>query len=245
MLTHFIENASSFGQDIDSLFSLITYLAGFWFILAELVLFYFIFRFRRKKETPAQYITGEKKSEMKWIKIPHHLILVCDVAIVIGAIFVWVKVKQDSPPIDEEIRVIGQQWAWSFVQPGPDGLLDTEDDISTVDKLHIKVDTTYRFHLESVDVMHSFSVPVFRLKQDAVPGRTITGWFKATKEGEFDIQCAEMCGIGHGVMAGRIFIESEEKHKEWMTASASNTNSTQMLATTTSKKNKTKKKQNG
>ncbi|MBL4575893.1 MAG: cytochrome c oxidase subunit II [Opitutaceae bacterium] len=245
MLTYFIENASSYGQDIDSLFSLVTVLAGFWFILAELVLFYFIFRFRRKKDKPAQYITGEKKKEMKWIKIPHHLILVCDVFIVIGAIYVWIEVKQDSPPIDEEIRIIGQQWAWSFVQPGPDGLLDTDDDISTVDTLHIKVNTVYRFHLESEDVMHSFSVPVFRLKQDAVPGRIITGWFEAIKEGEFDIQCTEMCGIGHGVMAARIIIESEEKHNEWMTASTSKASSTEMLADTTSKKNKTRQKQNG
>ena len=64
--------------------------------------------------------------------------------------------------------------------------------------------------------MHSFSVPVFRLKQDAVPGRVITGWFEANRSGEYDIQCAEICGIGHGVMAGRISIESPEDHVAWM-----------------------------
>jgi cytochrome c oxidase subunit 2 len=65
-------------------------------------------------------------------------------------------------------------------------------------------------------VVHSFSVPVFRLKQDAVPGRTITGWFRPTQTGEFDIQCAEICGIGHGVMGARIHIESESEHATWM-----------------------------
>jgi cytochrome c oxidase subunit 2 len=112
--------------------------------------------------------------------------------------------------------VIGQQWAWSFVHPGPDGKLDTPDDIATVDELHIQTDTVYHFKLEARDVLHSFSVPVFRLKQDAVPGRIITGWFEATKTGTFDIQCAEICGIGHGVMAGRIVIETAEQHVAWM-----------------------------
>ena len=70
--------------------------------------------------------------------------------------------------------------------------------------------------LEAVDVLHDFSVPVFRLKQDAIPGRVITGWFEPNLEGEFDVQCAEICGIGHGLMAARVFITSPEKHAAWM-----------------------------
>ncbi len=65
-------------------------------------------------------------------------------------------------------------------------------------------------------MIHSFSVPVFRLKQDAVPGRVITGWFEATKTGTHDIQCAEICGIGHGVMGARIVIESPARHAAWV-----------------------------
>ena len=79
--------------------------------------------------------------------------------------------------------MVAQQWAWSFVHPGPDGQLDTADDIKTVDELHVKVDTLYHFKLESRDVLHSFSVPVFRLKQDVIPGRVITGWFQPTQTG--------------------------------------------------------------
>jgi cytochrome c oxidase subunit 2 len=70
--------------------------------------------------------------------------------------------------------------------------------------------------LESKDVIHSFFVPVFRLKQDAIPGRTINGWFKPTKTGTYDILCAEICGIGHGLMGGRIVIESPEQHAAWV-----------------------------
>lgn len=215
-----MEQASSFAGDIDQVILIIAVLAGFWFILAELVLFYFCFKFRRRDGQPAQYISGEEKHQKRWIKIPHDLILVCDIVILIFAIRVWYNIKQDLPPADETIGVIGHQWAWRFVHPGLDKQLGTEDDIETVDELHVKVDTTYHFKLESADVLHSFSIPVFRLKQDAVPGRVVTGWFRPTKTGEFDFQCAEMCGIGHGIMAARVVIETPEQHDQWLRTKA-------------------------
>jgi cytochrome c oxidase subunit 2 len=138
----------------------------------------------------------------------------------VGAIQVWVKIKQTEPPPDEVVRVTGQQWAWTFDHPGPDGLLDTADDIRTSDSLHVEVGKTYQFQLESRDVVHSFFVPVFRLKQDAVPGRVITGWFKATQTGTYDISCAQICGVAHGIMAGEIVIESAEQHTAWVRAHA-------------------------
>ena len=216
MIERYVEAASTYASDIDGLILLITVLVGFWFILSEAVFFGFIFRYRRKEGVKADYITGEEKEYSRWIHWPHYLIIVCDIFIIYGAVTVWYNVKQDLPPAEQRIRVIAQQWAWSFVQPGPDGKLDTPDDIRTVDELHIKANTLYHYHLEARDVLHSFSVPVFRLKQDAVPGRVITGWFEATKTGTFDIQCAEICGIGHGVMVGRIIIEAPEQHIAWM-----------------------------
>ncbi len=68
----------------------------------------------------------------------------------------------------------------------------------------------------SRDVIHDFSVPAFRLKQDAIPGRTITGWFKPVLAGTFDIQCAEICGIGHGVMAARIHVQDTADYRRWV-----------------------------
>lgn len=112
--------------------------------------------------------------------------------------------------------MIGQQWAWSFVHPGPDGEIDTADDIANTDELHLEVDKLYHYKLESRDVLHSFSVPVFRLKQDAIPGRVITGWFQPTMTGTYDIQCAEICGIGHGLMPARVVIETPEQHAAWV-----------------------------
>jgi cytochrome c oxidase subunit 2 len=216
MIDAYVEAVSSYAGDIDGLFLLITVLVGFWFILTEAVFFGFIFRYRRRDGVRAAYITGEEHEYTRWIHWPHYLIIACDIIIIVAAVRVWYDIKQALPPAEQTVRVISQQWAWSFVHPGPDGAIDTADDIKTVDELHVRANTLYHFKLESRDVLHSFSVPVFRLKQDAIPGRVITGWFKAMKTGTFDIQCAEICGLGHGVMAGRIVIETPEQHAAWM-----------------------------
>lgn len=220
MFERFALDASTFAGDIDNLILLVTVLVGFWFLVAEGVFFWLLFKFRARDGKKALYITGEKKEETKWISIPHGLVLVCDVFIIVGAIRVWTTVKLDLPPPDATVRVISQQWAWSFVHPGPDGKLDTADDVRTADELHVQDGKTYHFLLESKDVLHSLSIPAFRLKQDAIPGRIVKGWFKPTKVGRFDIQCAEICGIGHGIMAGRIVVDTPDDHAKWMKASA-------------------------
>ena len=216
MTGRYLEAASTYARDIDGLIALIFALVGFWFILSEAVFFWLIFKFRARDGVKAQYVAGETKREKRWITWPHMAVLVCDVFIIVGAVWVWYNVKQNLPPAQHTVRVIGQQWAWTFVHPGPDGQLDTGDDIALIDELHVKKGVVYHYKLESKDVLHNFSVPVFRLKQDAIPGRTITGWFEPTKVGEYDIQCAEICGIGHGIMGARIHIESAAEHAAWM-----------------------------
>ncbi len=212
----FLPQASSFAASIDNLIIMIAVLVGFWFFLAEGIFFWLIFKFKARPGVKGQYITGEEPEQKKWISRPHTAVLVCDVAVIVFAVMVWMNVKQSMPPADETVRIIAQQWAWTFVNPGPDKKLDTPDDVVTVDEMHVINNKTYHFYLESRDVLHDFSVPVFRLKQDAIPGRVMTGWFKPTKEGTFDIQCAEICGIGHGIMGARITIETPEQHAAWM-----------------------------
>lgn len=216
MIERYIVAASSYAQDVDALIMLISVLVGFWFLLCEVVFFGLIIRFRKKEGVRADYISGEEKHHKRWITIPHLLVLVCDVFIIVGAVRVWYEVKQYLPTPHETVRVIGQQWAWTFVHAGPDGKINTDDDITTVNELHVEVDRAYHYKLESLDVLHSFSVPVFRLKQDAIPGRVITGWFEPTLTGTYDIQCAEICGIGHGLMGARIFIEDAREHAAWV-----------------------------
>lgn len=215
-LAQFIPQASTYASSIDNVIFLVGVLVGFWFFVAEGMFFWLIWRFRAKEGVKSEYIEGHEKHLKRWITWPHGLVLVCDLIIIVAAVQVWYNVKQRLPEADSTVRVIGQQWAWTFQHPGADNELDTADDIFTVDELHVQVDQTYHFLLESRDVLHSFSVPVFRIKQDAIPGRTITGWFEPTIVGEFDMQCAEICGIGHGVMASRIFIEDQQAHADWI-----------------------------
>lgn len=216
MMEWMLNSASTYAGDIDNLILVVTVLTGFWLLVAEGVLFYFCWRFRKSANPKAQYITGEKKEEMKWIHLPHNLVLVCDLVIIALAIKVWFGVKQDLPQADETVGVRVRQWAWAFTHPGPDKQLGTDDDVETVDELRLKVDTTYHFKLQSDDVNHSFSIPVFRLKQDAIPGREITGWFKPNKAGTYDIQCTEICGIGHGLMPAKLVVETEPEHMAWL-----------------------------
>ena len=217
IIENFVPVASTYAADIDGVWELIFWLVGFWFVLSEGVFFWLLWKFRRRSEDQkAQYITGELQSEKRWITIPHLLVLVCDVFIIVGAVRVWYDVKQKLPEAQSMVRVIGQQWAWTFVHAGPDNVLDTEDDITTVNELRLAKDTLYHYKLESKDVLHNFSVPVFRLKQDSIPGREITGWFEPTKTGEWDVQCAEICGIGHGLMGARVIIETPEANAAWM-----------------------------
>jgi cytochrome c oxidase subunit II len=211
-----IESASSYAGQIDNVILLIGFFTGAWLLLTLAVFFYFLIRYRAKPGEKALYIEGESHEEAKWVHWPHYAVIFCDVIIIAVAVPAWYHVKQELPRADATIRIIGQQWAWKFVHPGKDNELGTKDDIETVDELHLQADMTYHFKLESDDVMHDFSVPVFRLKQDAIPGRVITGWMKPTKAGEFDIQCAEMCGIGHGVMAAKLYVEEAAEHKQWI-----------------------------
>jgi cytochrome c oxidase subunit 2 len=215
MLEYYLPRVSSYAGDIDFLFTTITLIVGFWFFLTMAVFLGFVYFFKRKDGVKAKYISGETHAEERWITIPHYLVIVCDIVLIAGTVVVWKHIKQDMPANTVPIKIVAQQWAWTFVHPGADGELNTADDITLVDELHVEKGVNYKFHLEATDVMHSFSVPVFRLKQDAVPGRVITGWFKPIKTGEYDIQCAEMCGIAHGLMGARLFVEEKEGHELW------------------------------
>ena len=218
MISWFVTQGSTYARDIDNLILLVGVIVGVWFIAAELIFFWLIFKFRERKGVATQYIAGESKSEKKWVSYPHYAVLVFDLIILVVALRVWNDVKIAAPQTDERVRIIAQQWAWTFVHAGPDGQLDTADDVRTVDELNVQLGRKYLYELHSRDVLHSFSVPVFRLKQDAVPGRAITGWFEPTVAGDFDIQCAEICGIGHGLMPARIHVRTADDYSKWLAA---------------------------
>jgi cytochrome c oxidase subunit 2 len=211
-----LPQASTYAADIDNLILLIAVIVGAWFIAAELIFFWLIYRFRARSGIGARYIAGETKQEHRWVSYPHYAVLAFDIVILVVALRVWSDVKITAPQPDETVRIIAQQWAWTFEHAGPDGQFNTPDDIRTVEDLHLQQHRVYRFELHSRDVLHSFSVPAFRLKQDAVPGRMIAGWFTPTQLGTFDVQCAEICGIGHGLMPARVHVQTAAAYRSWM-----------------------------
>jgi len=216
-----LNQISTFATQIDGIILLVGLITTFWLLVAEGFFFWLIWRFRERPGVKTQYVQGDEKHIKQFINVPHALILLCDVVIIMAAMRVWYNIKQRLPEAEATVRAIGQQWAWVFQYPGRDGRLDTDDDFYTSDHLFIEVNRTYHIQLRSRDVVHDFSVPVFRFKQDAVPGRTITGWFRARQTGAWDIQCAEMCGLGHGAMAGRIHVQSAAQHAAWLASQTS------------------------
>jgi cytochrome c oxidase subunit 2 len=211
--------ASSYAGEIDYVIKLITYTVGAWLLAAYVILFGFLIAFRRKQGQPARYVPGRGR-QMAWVLVPVFLVALCDFAIDLANTPIWRSIKEEIPETETSVRVLARQWSWEFVYPGPDGQFDTEDDVRNTGELHVKVHAKTRFEVTAADVLHSFAIPAFRLKQDAIPGRVIAGWFEATQTGRFDLQCAEICGTGHSVMAGRVVVHTPEEFNAFMTAHA-------------------------
>ncbi len=210
-----VDNISSFGPDIDSVIGLVFLITGLWLVVAEVVLVGFVIRFRRREGKRAVWLPGEKWRASSWVIIPVVLVALCDFAIEVSSAHVWDMVKVDVPQHDVLVRITARQFAWSFTYAGEDGVLDTDDDFTTVGELHVPRDKVVRFQLVSLDVLHSFFVPAMRLKQDAVPGRSIPGWFDANKEGRYEIACAELCGGAHTQMRAELVVDSSENFASW------------------------------
>ena len=120
-----------------------------------------------------------------------------------------------QPPTDVIIQVTAKQFNWQVAYPGPDGKFGTEDDKKFLDEMHVPVNKPIRVILKSQDVIHSFFVPNFRIKQDAVPGREIMAWFDATKPGKYEWPCAELCGFGHSGMKGWVYVHTADDYAKW------------------------------
>ena len=211
---------SSYAGDIDAVFRFIYWLtfAIFWLVTILMVVALYRYRYREGDTRRATYTHGNTALELAWTIIP--------AIVFVGIWFVskttWADIKAKIPPPDAQVRVTASQFAWSFAYPGPDGLFDTADDktdkeLQGADKeLHVPVNKVVKVVLRSNDVIHSFFVPSFRLKQDAVPGREINVWFKATKPGRYELPCAELCGPGHSGMVNWVNVLSDADYQKWV-----------------------------
>jgi cytochrome c oxidase subunit 2 len=216
MLGWLPQNISTFGGDIDWMFAIIYYVVGFWFVLAEVLLIYFIFRYRKRGTEKALYERGERWSELAWILVPAAIVLALDLGIDAAGGPIWTKIKEQQPPGGVQVRVTGKQFNWEFTYPGPDGQFDTPDDLTMDNELHVPVGQNVQLTMGARDVIHSFFIPTVRLKQDVLPGRTIKGWFNATKTGQYEIACAELCGFGHYNMRGFLTVHDPQDYQRWV-----------------------------
>lgn len=212
----FPENVSTFGGEVDSLFYLILYITGAWFLLTEGLILFFLIRYRRRASAKAAYLPGNTLRQAAWILVPCLIVLILDLWIDFRGAAVWARIKGKVPASDLMIQVTGKQFNWEIVYPGPDGKFGTEDDFQTENELHVPVGKVVRVVLKSKDVIHSFFLPHLRLKQDAVPGREIPAWFEATRPGQFEIPCAELCGFGHSGMNGQLIVHTPEEYQKWV-----------------------------
>lgn len=216
MFNWFPKNISTYGGEIDSVFYLIFYIVGFWFLLAEAAIIYFIIRYRRREGQRATFVNGEKLKQAAWILVPGLIVLILDLGIDFAGAKAYDKVKGEVPAVDVRVQVTGKQFNWLIKYPGPDGKLGTADDLDLENELHVPVNKVVQVVLKSADVIHSFFVPVLRLKQDAVPGREINAWFKVSETGQYEIPCAELCGYGHYTMRGFLIVHSAEEYARWV-----------------------------
>jgi cytochrome c oxidase subunit 2 len=218
----FPERASTFAPDIDHLFDLIMYMVGFTFILTEVALVWFVFKYSKKRHDKGAFTHGNHTLEMVWTAIPALALLY----IAFSQMGTWADIKfKKNFPHDGRFTAehpIADVWAsqfdWRFRYAGDDKQLGTVDDIENAYEFVVPVNEPVVFNLHSRDVIHSFFVPQFRLKQDALPGHTIPVWFEADKEGLYDLVCAELCGWGHYKMAGRVRVVSAKEFEERMAA---------------------------
>lgn len=212
MMSWLPEDVSTFGREVDSLFYLIYYITGTVFILVMLTMIAFLVIYRQRQGRRAIYSHGNNTLEIIWTIIP--------AAIFVGLSFMsqatWAKIKSHAPPGDVELQVTGKQFNWEVVYPGPDGKFGTPDDLMAENELHVPVGKVVRVYLRSKDVIHSFYLPNFRLRQDVVPGREILAWFEATKPGKYELPCSQLCGFGHSGMKGWLYVHTAEEYAQWV-----------------------------
>jgi cytochrome c oxidase subunit 2 len=206
------EGTSSYSGTIDDMFFVILWVTGVAFVLTEALLFYFVWRYRGRPGVRATYTHGNTALEVVWTIVPAVFL----VFLAVASRNVWNQVKGSVPATDETVLVTAKQFTWEVRYAGADGAFETADDVVTDNEMRLPVGKPSRIRLRSRDVLHSFFVPSFRLKQDAVPGLSIDVWVQPEKTGDFEIACAELCGFGHYSMRGLLTVLSEADYRAWL-----------------------------
>jgi len=216
-MNHWLPHAiSTYAGDIDRLFYIILAITGTIFVIVQGALIYMVLRYRHREGRTATYIQGNTRAEIIWTAIPFVLVI-----FIAGASMpTWRELRDPArfPAPELELEVMAKQFEWNVTYPGADNQLGTADDFTTRNQMHVPVGRVVHVHLVAEDVIHSFFLPEFRLKQDAVPGMRIPVWFEATETGDYSLGCAELCGLGHYRMRGTVTVHDEAAFDAWSAA---------------------------
>ena len=224
--------ASNWGA-MDDTIVLTFWIGGGVFIAVCLFMIYCVFKFSYKEGRKVEY-----KPEDNKLEIILTVVTTLGVAALLApGLIVWNQYI-NTPPNAINIEVMARQWGWQYRLPGEDGKLGTsnmvnindqnpfginlddqngrDDILIQSDELHLKTNRPVKILLRSTDVLHNFYVPQFRAKMDAVPGLITYYWFEPNKEGDYEVLCAEYCGIGHYGMRAKVVVDNEENYEKWL-----------------------------
>jgi cytochrome c oxidase subunit II len=194
--------ASTTAGSVDALFIFLVTISAIMCMAIFTMILVFAVRFRRRAGHRAEQIEGSNALEFTWTFIPFGIFLF---------IFVWAAViyfREHTPPKDStEVYTVAKQWMWKFQH------VEGQREIN---ELHVPVGRDIRMIMTSQDVIHSFYVPAFRIKQDVLPGRYTVTWFHATKPGTYHLFCAEYCGTMHSGMIGDVVVMEPAQYQGWL-----------------------------
>ena len=224
--------ASNWGG-MDDTITLTFWVGGGVFVAVCLFMTYCIFKFSYKEGRRAEYKPEDKKLE----RILTWATTIGVVALLAPGLIIWNQYV-NVPKNALEVDVMAWQWGWQYRLPGEDGKLGTtkvinindnnpfgintddpygqDDVIIQSDVLNLKTNRPVKILLRSVDVLHNWYVPQFRSKMDAVPGVVTFYWFEPNKIGEYEVLCAEYCGVGHYAMRGTVIVQDEKNYNQWL-----------------------------
>lgn len=196
---------------------------GLVFIATNLLLAWFGYRYQDHEGAKAAYWHDNPRLEWTWTLVTAAILAV----FLFNALSLWGSINSPAPADAMLVEVTGQQFAWNVRYPGPDGVLGktdyskasqenpiglvkedpaAQDDVLLLNNLYLAVDRPVRVQIRALDVIHSFFLPNFRVKQDAIPGMSTEVWFTPKEAGRWEIACAEHCGLGHYRMRGQVHV---------------------------------------
>jgi cytochrome c oxidase subunit II len=200
------QQGSTAAPKIDELLNVMIVLSSFVFSLVMVMLFYALWKFKAKPgdESDGEPIHGNTRLEIAWTLIPTIIVL-------FGAGYSWSVLSDIEEPTENPLTVdvFSQQFAWSFGYPG-------KGNAYSQGVLHVPLDRQVHFKMHSLDVIHSFWVPEWRIKKDNVPGITTTAIVTPDKPGTYQLICTELCGFGHAAMRAEVVVEPAADFRKWV-----------------------------